>query len=453
MIFRWTKKLGVWGWITVVVGASILTLASVVVGSIYWQRGRVETMFARIRAAGEPLTQGELQALLPAIPPERNATQLWLDGFAVNDQVDMTRFGKLPFVGSWQRHRLAPGTEWTELALAEEFLAGRVEALKLFHEAAELGGAARLVALQDRRNWRMNFDTAAPRRAAQALMVEAHVHAHKGQVGRTVTSLQAALAVGRACDGSPVRFTHQVKRAIDAVATDQLLLWLLPHVPFTDAQLAGFQSTLRAIDPRREHLHALLGERVRAIRTLRNPALLVRRPQGIIQRAAIDLSGAASLPHYLETMSEAIAATKLPWAEALEKAKQIEKRESPIPEYDRLGETLMPFIELGFRTAASRAARIRLADLALAVERYRLANGRLPKVIDDLTPDFIPSVPLDPYTDEPLHYRPTDDGFVIYSVDPDRKDDGEPREEYYISGRDYACRIRYPKDAADASSE
>ena len=80
MIFRWTKKLGVWGWISVAVGGFSLTLVAVVVGSIYLQRGRIETIFAEIRAAGEPVTVADLEAMLSTVPPERDATLLWLDG-------------------------------------------------------------------------------------------------------------------------------------------------------------------------------------------------------------------------------------------------------------------------------------------------------------------------------------------------------------------------------------
>jgi hypothetical protein len=62
---------------------------------------------------------------------------------------------------------------------------------------------------------------------------------------------------------------------------------------------------------------------------------------------------------------------------------------------------------------------------ACAVERYRLANKRLPEQLDDLVPAFLPEVPKDPLTGAPLFYTPSPDGsFVIYGVGWNQADDG-----------------------------
>jgi hypothetical protein len=47
--------------------------------------------------------------------------------------------------------------------------------------------------------------------------------------------------------------------------------------------------------------------------------------------------------------------------------------------------------------------RVRLAVVALAAERYRLAHKRWPNSLDDLVPDYLSKVPADPFADEPLH--------------------------------------------------
>ena len=466
MIFRWTKKLGVWGWITVAVGGFVLTLVMVVGSFVFWQRNRVETMFARIRAAGEPVTAAEFDAMLPALPPDRDATRLWLDGFAANGPIDQMRFAKLPFVGAegpyrewkWTRSGKspfvggeppAPGSDWPELALAEEYLADHAEALKLFHEAAKLGGAARLCLLRDLGS----FDFRSTKNAAWLLLVESQVHAHKGQVGPTAASLQAVLAVGKACGGSPFLFSIVARRVIDASATAQILR-LLPRVPFSDAQLAGLQSTFRAIDYREEFLHSLLAERVYVLPFMKDPTLLGAPPSGARAAVALALIENVTLPHYLETAGELIAAVKLPWPEALEKVNDLYKPKRTIPYYSRLEAMATPRLESIFQAAARGTARNRLADIALAAQRYRLANGRLPEALDDLVPDFLFAIPLDPFTNEPLHYVPTDDGFVVYSVGVDRKDDGGPREALRTHEPDLGYRIQYPAaKGEDVSTE
>jgi hypothetical protein len=41
-----------------------------------------------------------------------------------------------------------------------------------------------------------------------------------------------------------------------------------------------------------------------------------------------------------------------------------------------------------------------------------------------LVPDWLPAVPIDPYSGVPLVYRPTSSGHQLYSVGPDGVDDG-----------------------------
>jgi len=43
--------------------------------------------------------------------------------------------------------------------------------------------------------------------------------------------------------------------------------------------------------------------------------------------------------------------------------------------------------------------------------------------ISDLAPDILPEVPLDPFTGKPYIYRLEDEGFIVYSVGSNQKDD------------------------------
>jgi len=65
------------------------------------------------------------------------------------------------------------------------------------------------------------------------------------------------------------------------------------------------------------------------------------------------------------------------------------------------------------------------AVLACALERFRQANGQFPEKLEALMPAFIPKLPPDVITGEPLHYRQTPDGqFVLWSVGWNGQDDG-----------------------------
>ena len=69
-----------------------------------------------------------------------------------------------------------------------------------------------------------------------------------------------------------------------------------------------------------------------------------------------------------------------------------------------------------------RTAKLQCAGTALAVERYRLARGRLPGTLQELVPDFLESVAQDPFDGQQLRYRRRDSGYVIYSIGQDLTD-------------------------------
>jgi hypothetical protein len=74
-------------------------------------------------------------------------------------------------------------------------------------------------------------------------------------------------------------------------------------------------------------------------------------------------------------------------------------------------------------------ANLHCATAALAVERYRLKHGRWPDTLSTLVlAQFLREVPVDPYDGQPLRYRPTKDGVVLYSIGPDGKGDGAALE-------------------------
>jgi len=72
---------------------------------------------------------------------------------------------------------------------------------------------------------------------------------------------------------------------------------------------------------------------------------------------------------------------------------------------------------------AEGLARLRVAQAALAIERFRLANGRLPKELNELIPGFLSVVPIDPFDGAQLRYKLRPKGYVVYSVGADGRDD------------------------------
>jgi len=69
-------------------------------------------------------------------------------------------------------------------------------------------------------------------------------------------------------------------------------------------------------------------------------------------------------------------------------------------------------------------ARLEAMRLGLAAERFRLAEGRFPDSLAELTPTYIDTIPTDPFNGEPLRKANSETGIVVYSVGENERDDG-----------------------------
>ncbi len=62
--------------------------------------------------------------------------------------------------------------------------------------------------------------------------------------------------------------------------------------------------------------------------------------------------------------------------------------------------------------------------LGIALTLYHRKEGRYPEMLAELSPRYLPTLPVDPMTGEALHYRVTETGPIVYGVGTNRKDDG-----------------------------
>src|SRR5262249_28159011 len=91
---------------------------------------------------------------------------------------------------------------------------------------------------------------------------------------------------------------------------------------------------------------------------------------------------------------------------------------------DALLGSLVPAFQKFNEASVRHLASQRTLMAALSAERFRRDQGRWPTTLDELVPAYLPAVPADPYDDRPPRLRRTADGLVVYSVGPDRADDG-----------------------------
>ena len=75
-----------------------------------------------------------------------------------------------------------------------------------------------------------------------------------------------------------------------------------------------------------------------------------------------------------------------------------------------------------FQRRSVTYSRLMMADLA--VRAFVAEKGRFPKSLEELVPKYLATVPEDPFSGQPLRYRPMPLTFVLYSVGQDRQDNG-----------------------------
>ncbi len=92
--------------------------------------------------------------------------------------------------------------------------------------------------------------------------------------------------------------------------------------------------------------------------------------------------------------------------------------------YDLIFATFVwPVYETAHARGIMSHARVRMAGLACALERHRIARGAYPDALDALIPEFLPKLPHDPCDGQPFRYRLNEEGYLLYSIGTDRVDD------------------------------
>ncbi|HEY4328542.1 MAG TPA: hypothetical protein VGN88_02310 [Phycisphaerae bacterium] len=109
----------------------------------------------------------------------------------------------------------------------------------------------------------------------------------------------------------------------------------------------------------------------------------------------------------------------------------------------RFASLLIPALHHAFQIEESHDMNISLARISLALASYHADKGAYPVTLAPLAPEYIPAIPTDAFTEEPLHYKADAGGYLLYSVGPNRKDDGgQPHDNTH--GTDYDLVFKMP---------
>jgi hypothetical protein len=123
-------------------------------------------------------------------------------------------------------------------------------------------------------------------------------------------------------------------------------------------------------------------------------------------------------------MDTCIEAAQLPETQRLARFRQIRHEVESLSALHTIVKGSVPVMSPIAELDLLFRAHLRLVRTALALERHRLATGKLPPDLESLVPQYLERTPLDPFDGQAIRYRPTTRGYILYSVNKDGQDNG-----------------------------
>lgn len=124
---------------------------------------------------------------------------------------------------------------------------------------------------------------------------------------------------------------------------------------------------------------------------------------------------------YDDLLASAAQIAKLPlpqqqaaWAKAVQRYDDSAMNDRHLP-----GSIVMPALGIANLSFSMATSQRDAAVAGIALERYRLAHGTYPATLAELVPEYLPSIPLDPWDGKPIKYLPPDASRptpILYSV-------------------------------------
>jgi hypothetical protein len=422
--------------------AALLALG--VTGASVWMarlQAALQRERAAIRARGEPLTLREIAP--PPVPAAQNGGPLYLQAKTPLSKDEETRLLE------WSRRPGSFPGAITE-ATAERLLARCAGALALTHQASRKPAARFEV------RWADGIDAQFPhyahlRRLARLLSARAVLHARRGRMDAALEDVAAMYRMSDHLGEEPTLIGLLVRIAIEAIA-NATLGRVLEEVSVTAAQAARMRERLPRIPMARTHVAAAIGERAMGLSVFdgfradrrafpRVPGAEgtrrteTPRPLGPI----IDLNELV----YLQALRRHIDAARLDTGPTPQPS-PLERGIDDLPGYPWMTVMLLPVFSEVVEKRDGAITHQKMIPIALALAVHRSSTGRYPAQLDALS--LSASVLTDPYSGRPFLYRREGDRYVLYSIGPNRLDDGG---ETFLEVKDLKERERRKKELDD----
>ena len=404
----------------------IIAAALVVRAALNYTEGRkLERTLADLKGRGIPLSVAELAS---PCPEESNAGRLWkaAEELLVFDKDDakVINEANLAFI---RGNPLEPGQTEAVARLIEK----NRPAIELIVEAAEKPcfqyGDPKVNAVE-----RGMPKAVEMLRASRLLVFDAVLSADRGDVKRALERLRTGFRfASRVADEGPLIM------GLVAVAQQKLFLYGLGRV--AQGRTLGTELLLPLIQQFEPGLwKETLSKSIRGERVFFLDAGRLMIGGGHDQRAFLGKTGLGErlllwlgrplikrdLIRGLLRYDEVEAQARRPFYETKDFREKYEKEIRTFPWHAVLSRIAVPEMSAALMKQSTLEALALTARAGLGCKVYKNQTGRYPEDLAALVPGILPEVLVDPFTGKPLIYRLEGNGFIVYSLGSNEKDDG-----------------------------
>ena len=272
------------------------------------------------------------------------------------------------------------------------------------------------------------------------LRILAELQANQGE--QALADIELLLRVNNSVREQPFLISHLVRVAIMAYAMQPIYEGLAQH-RWSDAQLKELEQVLAKLDFLADFEFIMRGEKITAIATFEKQRITRETKQweessGTNKIVTISYRFMPSAFFYqnelaFAQMHELFISTLVDLKNRVVAPAALRQSQAAVEAltkhcfwpYKAHALGAVPAISASVMKFAMIQSHVNLAQVACALERFRLAHGEYPETLDRLMPQFIEKLPHDLINGQPLHYHRTDNGnFILYSVGWDETDDG-----------------------------
>jgi hypothetical protein len=393
-----------------------------------WLQNR--SRLQEIERRGEPANAQALNSWYAAVPDPENAATVWLKG--VEQMVPRyTARARMPWYQGKSRTRHDALSAET-LSQYEGLVRSNSSALATFREAAKL----------QRSRYPVDFSPGIEmdvshlqrvRSAVDLLHIEALVACEEARPRDAINAITTMLAAARSVSPEPSVIAQLVNYAVVAVAFQTTEHLMNRHALGSD-DLVALAAEFKRCENTNGLARAFIGERAMLVTTLRMPANMSvpqdegdDKPLGLPRSRFVRAIGLfeRDVRFCLDVLTTNILyagladphrfASRTNWAFAEKRAED---------GYYFMSRLLLPAMAKVLERDIMHSARVRVIQTALVVEHYRAATSTLPRDVAALVPMYGSPMPADPFDGQPLRFKQTGMGYVVYSIGRDAKDDG-----------------------------